>query len=248
MARGQVDEAIASYRTAMELDPTFANPHNQLGVALKDQGHLDLAIASYRKAIELDPKHALARNNLTKAEQMAAARDRFPDFQNGRYKPATSAERLGLIDWCVFKKRNHAAAGLYADVFAADSKLEGDLKASHRYNAACFAALAAAGQGEDATGLDDNERARLRQQSLGWLRADLTSRTAQLMTGKPIDRTDVLATMKHWQKDSDLAGIRDEVALAKLPPAEREAFTRLWSDVAKLLQQAESASTEGDKP
>ena len=104
------------------------------------------------------------------------------------------------------------------------------------------------GQGEDAAGLDDNERARLRQQSLGWLRADLTSRAEQLTTGKPIDRTDVLATMKHWQKDSDLSGIRDELALAKLPPGEREAFSRLWSDVAKLVTTAENARTEAGKP
>ncbi len=47
--------------------------------------------------------------------------------------------------------------------------------------------------------------------------------------------------MKHWQRDGDLAGIRDQVALAKLPPEESEAFTQLWTDVAELLKQAESA-------
>ena len=37
----------------------------------------------------------------------------------------------------------------------------------------------------------------------------------------------------------DLAGIRDKAALAKLPAEEQKAFTRLWSDVAALLKQAE---------
>jgi tetratricopeptide (TPR) repeat protein len=207
-----------------------------LGVALKDMGQLDEAIASYRKAIELDPKFALARNNLAKAEQMAAARDKFPDFQNGRYKPATSAELLAVIEWCTFKKLNRTAAELYSKAFTVDAKLSDDLKAFHRYNAACFAALAAAGQGEDATKLDDKERTRLRKQSLDWLRADLTERIKQLATGKPADRTEVLATVKHWQQDSDLTSIRDEAALAKLPPDESEAFTQLWADVAKLLK------------
>ncbi len=44
--------------------------------------------------------------------------------------------------------------------------------------------------------------------------------------------------MGQWQHDTDLAGIRDAVALAKLPPDEQKAFTQLWADVAALLQKA----------
>ena len=45
--------------------------------------------------------------------------------------------------------------------------------------------------------------------------------------------------MRHWQKDPDLAGIRDQEALAKLPPEERAAYERLWADVAALLKKVE---------
>src|SRR5215472_4056243 len=48
-----------------------------------------------------------------------------------------------------------------------------DLQTQDRYNAANAAALAGCGQGEDAAKLNDNERTRLRQQALTWLRADL---------------------------------------------------------------------------
>ncbi len=113
------------------------------------------------------------------------------------------------------------ATGLYAAAFAADPKLADDLKAGHRYNAACFASLAAAGQGEDAAKLDDAERTRLRKQALEWLRADLALCTKQLETGKPADRAEVQQTVRHWQKDTDLAGIRDAAALAKLPAENR---------------------------
>jgi probable HAF family extracellular repeat protein len=41
--------------------------------------------------------------------------------------------------------------------------------------------------------------------------------------------------MSHWQEDSDLAGIRDRDALAKLPAEETAAFTQLWADVAAQL-------------
>ena len=112
----------------------------------------------------------------------------------------TTKERLGLAGVCQGKKLHHTAAGLYAAAFAADPKLADDLKAAHRYNAACYAALAAAGQGEDAAKLDDKEKTRLRKQALDWLRADLALRTKQLESGKPADRAEVQQTMRHWQQ------------------------------------------------
>jgi hypothetical protein len=52
----------------------------------------------------------------------------------------------------------------------------------------------------------------------------------------------VQTTLRHWQQDKDLGGIRDKEALTKLPEEERTAFTQLWADVAALLKKAE------DKP
>jgi hypothetical protein len=48
--------------------------------------------------------------------------------------------------------------------------------------------------------------------------------------------------------NSDLAGIRDKVALAKLPPGERADLTQLWADVAELFKQAQTATTKQVKP
>ena len=53
------------------------------------------------------------------------------------------------------------------------------------------------------------------------------------------NRQQVAAIMTHWQQDSDLAGIRDEAALAKLSAEERAACVKLWSDVAALLKKTE---------
>jgi hypothetical protein len=46
-------------------------------------------------------------------------------------------------------------------------------------------------------------------------------------------------TLNRWQRDSDLAGIRDQAALDKLPADEKKAFAQLWADVAALLNKAE---------
>ena len=59
-----MDEAIACYNKAIELDPKLAIAHNNLGVALHDKGRTDEAIACFSKAIELDPKFAMAHYNL----------------------------------------------------------------------------------------------------------------------------------------------------------------------------------------
>jgi hypothetical protein len=45
----------------------------------------------------------------------------------------------------------------------------------------------------------------------------------------------------HRKQDSDLAGVRDTPALAKLPENERKVSTSLWAKVANLLKEALSA-------
>ena len=238
LTKGQVEEAIACYRKAIELDPRNANTHNNLGTALKDKGQLEEAITSYRHSIELSPRFALAVSNLAKAEILVKSRAKLPAFQNGSYTPATNEERLGLVEWCKIMKLHRTATSLYSNAFAADPKLADDLESNHRYNAACYAALAAAGQGEDAGKLDDKERMRLRQLAFDWLRADLASRSKQLQTGKPGDRTVVQQTLRFWQKDTDLAGLRDAAPLAKLPAEEQKALAQLWADVNELSKKA----------
>jgi hypothetical protein len=170
---------------------------------------------------------------------------KLPAFPKGEFQPRDTAQRLGLVGVCEARKLNRAAARLYADAFAADPTLAADPKSKHRFNAACFAALAAAGQGEDAGKLADRERARLRKQALDWLRADLIGCTNLLASGSPTDRSFVRDRLEHYgQAKSDLAGIRDRDALAKLPAEERAACEKLWADVAALLKKAEMPARE----
>jgi tetratricopeptide (TPR) repeat protein len=63
-AQGKYEEAIASYRRAVELKPAYAEAHSNLGVALQKQGKLDEAVDCYRKAAELKPTLTEAHCNL----------------------------------------------------------------------------------------------------------------------------------------------------------------------------------------
>jgi tetratricopeptide (TPR) repeat protein len=237
--KSQWDEAIPYLKKAIALDPKNAGAHNNLGGVLASKGQLDEAIACIQKALALDPNNAAARSSLARVGRLAAARDKLAAFQNGSYVPAGNAERLDLAEWCWIKKLYHTATRLYVGAFTADPKLADDLSGAHRYIAASSAALAAAGEGEDAAKLDDKEKARLRRQALDWLRADLVLLGKQLETGRSADRAAVQRALQDEHHDRNLAGLRDAAALARLPAEERAAWKKLWADVAALQKKAE---------
>jgi len=61
---GRLDEAEASCRRALELDPIFTAAYSNLGVILASQGRLDEAADAMRKAVELNPSLHDIRLNL----------------------------------------------------------------------------------------------------------------------------------------------------------------------------------------
>jgi eukaryotic-like serine/threonine-protein kinase len=237
--KGDLDGAAACYKKAIELDPKYAVAHTNLGLVLRDQGKLDEAIAECREAVRLDPHFAGASANLAEAKQMAAMQDKLPALQKGEFKPRTSDELRAMAGLCKIKKLFLASARMYADAFADDPKLADDLKKGNRYDAACWAALAAAGQGKDDPPPDETKKADLRRQALAWLRADLDLHAKQLDGDKPEDRKMAVERLRHWRVDADLSGLRDAAGLAKLPADEQEACKKLWADVQALLEKAD---------
>ena len=65
--QGRLQEAIASYRRGLSLQPHHAHGHNNLGTAFQALGELDDAVASYRMAIASDPTSAYFHFNLANA-------------------------------------------------------------------------------------------------------------------------------------------------------------------------------------
>jgi tetratricopeptide (TPR) repeat protein len=250
--KGKLDDAITSYKKAIELGPKNANAHGALGQALLRKGNFAEARAATSRALELLPeKHPLratVSRQVQTCERLAKLERRLPGLLKGEDKPASARESLDLGLMCHVKGLTAAATRFWAAAFAEGPELADDLKAAHRYRATCSAALAAAGKGEDAAKLDDKERARLRKQALDWLRADLAFRGKQMQNGGPGEAAGTARALAHWQKDADLAGLRDKAALAKLPAEERAACERLWADVAALLKKAETAAQKEGKP
>jgi hypothetical protein len=132
---------------------------------------------------------------------------------------------------------------LYDEAFTADAALAEPGETTHRYNAACEAARAGSGEGKDEPKPDDATRDRLREKARKWLRADLQVWSKTLERGNPQAPPAVVKQLAHWKVDTDLAGIRDDAELAKLPEPERVALRSLWADVEALRKKAEAKST-----
>ena len=241
-SREKFDEAIECYKAAIGLDPQYAEAHCNMASALASQGRFAESLVAIKRGHELGSKRPDWRYPsaewVQRVEATAAMEAKLPDFLSGQFQPRDNQERVALAEVSATKKLYRTAAGLFAGAFAADSKLAADLEVGHRFYAICNAVMAAAGKGEDAAKLDEEERSRLRHQGLDWLRADLVLWTKLLASGPPASRRAIVEKMNLWKQKPDLASIRDAAVLARLAADEQKAFAQLWADVEALLKKA----------
>jgi serine/threonine-protein kinase len=247
VAQGKLEEAIAEWRTAIRIKPDLAEAHCNLGQILKQQGKFAEALAELRSGHELGSKRPDWRfpsaQWVRDAEQAVALAARLPAVLKGDDAPKDAVEGLAFAKLCYDTGCHSAAAGLFAEILKADRKLAEDRQAQHRYNSACAAALAGCGQGKDDPPPDEAARAGLRTQARDWLRAELAAWSKSIESGPPQARPVIVQTLQHWKADSDLAGIRDESELKKLPEGEQTACRALWSEVEALLAKAQTGTS-----
>jgi tetratricopeptide (TPR) repeat protein len=103
---------------------------------------------------------------------------------------------------------------------------------SHSFDFACAAALAGCGQGNDAAQFDGADRAAFRKRALAWLWANLTE-----LEKEKRDEWRQIRHLNLWHQHPALAGVREQQALAQLPPEEREEWVRFWADAAALRKR-----------
>jgi tetratricopeptide (TPR) repeat protein len=217
--------AAAAYRRVLERKPDHAEALCNLGGCLVRLGRFTEALEPLRKGDELgrqQPGWSHPSEQWVKdAESLAALDLRLAPVLSGGAAPP--AELLDLAQQCQRRMRRYADATLlYARAFAAEPSRAREL-GSHRYNAACSAALA--GCGREVASAD---RARLRAMALDWLQAELAA----------YGENAAVEQLKHWLVDPDLSGVRDAPELAQLPDDERERWTRLWNDVRDRVATA----------
>jgi serine/threonine protein kinase len=233
-AREDLQEAITWQKNALAANPRnpqyrqfLANHLTNLIKAAQGLGRDDEAAGAKRELAELqasDPR-------------FEALDARLSAVLNGE-APKDNAERLALARRAYDTKKYAAAAKLWAEALESDPRVSADRQKQHPYNAACAAAKAADGQGVDNPRPDDVAKAKLREQALAWLQSELATWSKFVESGPPQAKAFIAQTLEHWQKDTDLAGIREPEALEGLPGPERDAWRALWEEVSKLLGKA----------
>ena len=240
---GRPEEAAKEYHRAIQLKDDYPKAHWGLGIVLQHQGKFGEAILSLQQALKLlppaDSSRARLEKRISRCKHLLELDNKLPAVLNGEVQ-VNAPERIDFAQVCRDKRRYVASTRFSTEAFAQQPALADDLGAHNRYNAACVAALAGVGKGEDSSGLDDQERARLRNQALDWLRADLTA-WEKRRQDDPKACPKIQQTLRHWRADADLAGVREADALAKLPETEREAWRKLWDGVAGLLTQVDDS-------
>jgi hypothetical protein len=203
------------------------------------------ADAALGRCLELlPPNEAKYRGNLESLQERCRRLDRLdkrlPEFVEGTDKPATH-ECLDAAELCLVRGYFATAARLYADSLSATPSIGDDLSAGHRFNAACAAASAAAGQGDEAIKLSDAERDRFRSRAREWLQLDLADWTTKVETGTAADRIHAEKALTQWREAPELKALREADALDRLSADEERAWVELWRDVAAVLNRAQVA-------
>jgi serine/threonine protein kinase/Tfp pilus assembly protein PilF len=237
--QGKLDEAIAESRAALRLLADFPEAQFNIGLSLRSQGEFAEAVGELRKALDMAAKNSDIAQRIGRVlavtERQASVAAMLPAVLAGKIEPGDTAETLDFAQICYNKQLHGASARFWAGAFQSEPKLADDMPAHRRYDAACAAALAGCGQGKDKPPLDEASRTRWRQQALEWLKADLAAWSKVLESGPPQSRQTIAQTLKHWKVDPDLAGLRDNDALAKFTEDEQNTWRALWAQVDALL-------------
>jgi tetratricopeptide (TPR) repeat protein len=242
---GDLAGSIAAFRKAIALDPGYAEAYCNLAAALEARGEFGKALTAMRRGHQLGSKRKRppwpyqTAPLVRQYERLAELERRLPDFLAGKTVPAGADECLELARVCYRKRLYGAGVDFFQKAFATRPAL----RATNSYVAASVAALAGCGRGADTPRPDERECASLRGLALGWLRDELARWAKQ----PPNQRPALEQKLRAWQRDPNLAGVREPDALAKLPRVEREGWLRFWAKVAKTLGPGPAAPPKARK-
>jgi serine/threonine-protein kinase len=243
--RGNFESAISimTARAAKVLGPCPGLVTAMARYRLGDKGRARTTLAAEISAVDWSMARVRSHDqwlwHVLRREAEALIFPNVAAFLEGKYEPRDNTERLALLGVCSFKNRTCASARLYVDAFAADATLADDPRFDHRHNAARSAARAGYGQGEDATGLNETEKKRWRDQARNWLQADLAARVHAFDADPTAARSGVRKALTRWREDPELACLRDPGELEKLREDERKEYVAFWTEVAAVLARTE---------
>ena len=223
------EEALTEYREAARLNPRSADYRDGIGSALWMLGRREESLVEYQEAFRINPANSRIRQNVTRNLRYLRRYDEEVEFleEDLRRRPNHS-DVLQELAIALFRRGSHLeATELLRD--ASNRHPEFLEQGRFAYNAACAAATASSGLGEDSGELDEEARSSLRREALEWLRHSLAADSSLLNSAF---------------EDRDLAAIRDDAELAKLADDEASRLRSFWNGTSRRRIQRLEESFE----
>lgn len=121
--QGKIDEAVGLYQKAAALDPTYATPHNDLGILFEQKGWLKRAEQEYLETLRLDRHHLAAHANLALLYEQMDKTEAAAYHWMQRYKLGDARD-----PWTVKAEERLVALGVLKDSPQLKGKLFGRRK------------------------------------------------------------------------------------------------------------------------
>jgi protein O-mannosyl-transferase len=111
-SKGQIEEAISQFQTAIRLKPDYAEGYYNLGIALNSEGQIDQAISQFQTVLSMKPDYAETHNSLgialgSKGQideaiiQFQTAIRLKPDYAEAYYNLGIALNSKGQIDQAI---------------------------------------------------------------------------------------------------------------------------------------------------
>lgn len=240
---GRDSEAATAIESALALEPDRLDALGAFGVIALRIGRLEDAAKSLERCLEQlapnDVDRDLIESSLARCRALAALEPRLEAFVAGAEHPSDAKQSLLLAELCRLRGRYVEAVRFARDAFTADTALASDPTFGYRFEAACAAALAGAGDEREGAAVENTARRDLRRQAREWLLADLKSWNHILDELGPKARPRIINTLERWRASPRLAVLRDQDRVDLLDEAERSECRALWREVDLLHARAE---------
>jgi tetratricopeptide (TPR) repeat protein len=235
--------AEAEYRTALRLFPGHAFSRDALADLLARQGKWAEAAKHWQAAIFASPAFTPAYvplgRYLLQTREYAGAAAVFAEYV--RRAPADFNGYAGLVRALARQGRHAAVVSGYTSLAfqGFPAAWPAEKVQLLRYDVACSAALAAAGEATDAPAGAD--RVLFRTQALLWLRANLAELRKQGRSPAADGRKRAADVLTWWWSDPDLSHTRPGADRPFLSAAERAEWDAFWDDVRAAVNEARPA-------
>jgi len=233
-SRGDWQAAVASYRRAIDANPTNIDATLRAAQLLRDHGRYVDSLSLFRRVDNLGRRLGTAWTRpsgawVREAEEQAKVERRLLPLIEGKGTAEFVSDWVAAIDYALEREAFAAVVSMFQRIVSTYPMI---VNASDRprAKAARAALLALAGKGTDTLA----DPAAARHLALSWLEAELEFWSKEIQR-EGIFKNRAQNTLESWTTSPDFAIVRGK-AIDALPAKEAAGWRKFWDEVERLMR------------